>query len=84
MPPEQRVVLKQNTILAFTVGTFLTVVGAVFWFGQQFERTRVKIDNAVSIYEFDRWERRTEKSNAGWYGAGMLEHRNHASNSTPD
>lgn len=75
MAPEKVIQLKQNTILAFSVGTFLTVASGIFWIGQQFERTKVKINNAVSVYEFDRWERRTQKLNPGWVGAGALEIR---------
>jgi hypothetical protein len=75
MPPDQRIQIKQNTILIFSVSTFLTVVSAVFWFGQQFEKTRTKIDNAVSVYEMDRWERKAQRLNAGWIGPGILDLR---------
>lgn len=77
MPPDQRIQIKQNTILIFSASTFITVVGAVFWFGQQWERTRVKIDNAVSVYELDRWERKASRINAGWIYPGILDMRCH-------
>jgi hypothetical protein len=75
MPPDQRIQIKQNTILIFSVSTFLTVAGAIFWLGQQFEATKARLENTVTIYELDRWERQTQRLNAGWIGAGVLDLR---------
>jgi hypothetical protein len=75
MPPDQRIQIKQNTILIFSVSTFLALAGAIFWLGQEFNATKTRLENTVTIYEMDRWERQTQRLNAGWIGAGALDLR---------
>lgn len=75
MTSEQKIYLKQNTILAFTVGTFLTVIGAVFWFGREIERASAKINNAVSVHEMTSWEYKAERLNPGWTAPAIIDIR---------
>ena len=73
MVAEQKIQVKQNAVLVVSLGTFLTVVTSVFYFGRQFERAETRLMNSITAIEFHRWERKTEAINSGWRGGGMLD-----------
>lgn len=73
MVAEQKIQVKQNAVLVVSIGTFLTVVSAVFYIGRQFERAESRLEATVTAVEFHRWERQTERINDGWRGAGIID-----------
>lgn len=80
MAPEQKIHVKQNTILVFTVGTFLTVIASVFWFGRQIERAHAKIESSISANQMTSWEYKAERLNPGWTSPSIMDIRERTRN----
>lgn len=72
MTNEQKITMKQNTLICLSASTLLSVVISAFWFGQKFERIDARIKASVTVTEMHKWEAKFVEMNPPMRAAGIF------------